>query len=124
MFLHLSVILSTAGGMSASVHDGIHPLPWQKPPRQTPPWADTPLRRHPREVIHLRRHPLGKHPPAQYMLGYTVSSACWDKHGYCCGRYTSYWNAFLFMTKSWGIVSCRITSCQSSATIYSRCILR
>ena len=37
MFLHLSVILST-GGMSASVHAGIHP-PWQ-----TPPWADT----HPR----------------------------------------------------------------------------
>ena len=33
------------------------------------PWADTPLQT----------------PP------------CWDRHGYCCGRYASYWNAFLFL---------------------------
>ena len=37
MFLHLSVILSTGGGVSASVHAGIHTPPWQ-----TPSWADTP----------------------------------------------------------------------------------
>ena len=34
-------------------------------------------------------HPPGQtHPP--------VPSACWDRLGYCCGRYASYWNAFLF----------------------------
>ena len=38
--------------------------------------------------------PPGRHPPAQCMLGYTVPSACWDRHGYCCGWYASYWNAF------------------------------
>ena len=34
----------------------------------------------------------------QCMLGYTVSSAsaCLYRHGCCCGRYASYWNAFLF----------------------------
>ena len=30
------------------------------------------------------------------MLGYTVPSACWDRHGYCCRWYASYWNASLF----------------------------
>ena len=34
--------------------------------------------------------PLGRHLPAQCMLGYTpLPSACWDRHGYCCGRYAS-----------------------------------
>ena len=35
----------------------------------------------------------GIHPPAQCMLGYTVPSACWDRHASCW--YASYWNAFL-----------------------------
>ena len=47
MFLHLSVILSTGGGVC-------HSAWWD-----TPPWADTPLGRHP-----LGRNPLpGRHPP-------------------------------------------------------------
>ena len=45
------------------------------------------------------KHP-GQTPPtpsAKCILGYTLTlpSACSDRRGYCCGRYTSYWNAFL-----------------------------
>ena len=53
---------------------------------------------------------LGYTPPAQCMLGYTVPSASWDRHGYCCRRYASYWNAFLLILdfygpqQSWGKV--------------------
>ena len=54
-------------GGSASVHAGIPP-----PREQTPPQADIPP---------------GADPPDQ-----TLPSA----DGYCCGRYASYWNAFLF----------------------------
>ena len=55
----------------------------------------------------IHHHPWADTPPAQCMLGYTpypvhagihpLPSACWDTHGYCCGRYTFYWNAFLFL---------------------------
>ena len=98
-----------SGGGSASVHAGI-PLPWTRhplgadapwtrhPPEQTPPGSRHPARsRHtPREQTPSRpgtpqgadtplgtRHTPGPgvHPPAD---------------GYCCGRYASYWNAFLF----------------------------
>ena len=49
MFLHLSVILFT-GGVSASVHAGIHPPEqtptphWEQTPpsKHTPPWEQTP----------------------------------------------------------------------------------
>ena len=54
-------------GGSASVHAGIPPLD-QTPLDQAPPW-DQALPRGPGT------------PPAD---------------GYCCGRYASYWNAFLF----------------------------
>ena len=88
------------GGVSASVHAGIHTHPLGRHhPGQTPSWADP-----------LAQCMLGyTHPPtpAQCLLGYThphpvhagihpLPSACWDRHGYCCGRYASYWNAFLF----------------------------
>ena len=63
MFLHQSVILFTGGCLP--------------PPGQTPtPWADThPLGRHPApwaDTTPLGRHPtpLGRHPPAQCMLGH------------------------------------------------------
>ena len=75
-------------------HTHTHTPPGRHPPGRHPlgrqPWADIPL---------------GRHPPAQCMLGYThtppsLPSACWDRHGYCCGRYASYWNAFLFNVHS------------------------
>ena len=52
MFLHLSVILST-GGVSASLHAGMH-TSWQ-----TPPLADIPLGRHQPQPPPLCRHPPG-----------------------------------------------------------------
>ena len=49
IFLHLSVILFTGGGVSASVHAGIPPPPGSRPPwEQTPPGS---------------RHPPGADPP-------------------------------------------------------------
>ena len=55
-----------------------HPPPWSRhhPWDQTPPWTDTPLEP---DTIEQRPPP---HPPTRY--------------GHCCGRYASYWNAFLF----------------------------
>ena len=61
------------------MHAGIHhPSPWADPPplgRQPPP---LPVVRH----RPLARPPGQTHPPAD---------------GYCCGRYASYWNAFLLL---------------------------
>ena len=93
MFLHLSVILFT-GGVSAPVHAGIHIPLGRHPPGRHPPPAQCMLGYTPP-------------PPAQCILGYTspcpvhagihpLPSACWDIHGYCCGQYAPYWNAFLF----------------------------
>ena len=68
MFLHLSVILFTGGGLSTSVYAGIpHTLGSRHPLLGADP-----------------RGP-GTPPPAG---------------GYCCGWYTSYWNAFLFIIPS------------------------
>ena len=65
------------------MHVGIHP------PGQTPPLADIPS---PWADIPLGKHPMGRHPPGIH----PQPSACWDRRGYCCGRYSSYWNAVLF----------------------------
>ena len=75
MFLHLSVIVSTGG--SAPVHAGIHP-PEQtpRPGADNPPGADTPS-------------------GADTLQEQTPPPAGTD--GYCCGRYASYWNAFLLL---------------------------
>ena len=63
------VCLST-GGCLPQCMLGYHPLPGaDTPPEQTPPGADTPQSRHPS-----------------------------PRYGHCCGRYASYWNAFLFQT--------------------------
>ena len=96
----LSVILFTVGGVSASVHAGIHPpfpgkysvTPWQvHPTGQVHPPAGTPSRQvhlpgsTPPEVPPGQVHPLRgtprKHPP----------------DGHCSGRCASYWNTFLSM---------------------------
>ena len=89
------------------------------------PLADTPpLGRHP-----PGRHPLGRHPPpsacwdtppAQCILGYTLlSSVCWDRHGYCCGRYASYRNAFLSLKGFYsGYLRLAGTSTVTSVSVY------
>ena len=85
MFLHLSVILST-GGMSASVHAGIH-TPHPPPPLgRHPHWTDTP---------HWQTAPWADSPQAD-TPGQTPPSPPPKADGYCRGRYASYWNAFLF----------------------------
>ena len=55
--------------------------PGRHPPGQTPPCRHTPM-----------QTPPGQTPPRAD----TPSPA----DGYCCGRYASYWNAFLFTIKS------------------------
>ena len=98
--------------MSAPLHTGLHPqadtpladtpladtpwvdTPWaDTPPGQTPPWADTPFSADTPRQTPPGQTPLGRHPPAQCMLGYThppcpvhagihtpLSSACLDTH--------------------------------------------
>ena len=73
MFLHLSVILFT-GRVSTSVHTGI-PIP-------PTPWEKTPLR---------EETPPGADTPNPPPLA----------HGYSCGRYASYWVAFLLQIVFW-----------------------
>ena len=71
MFLHLSVILFTGGGVYPSMQWGRHP-PDRHPPRQTTP---PPQGRHPRPWANT---------PLEY---YAIRSTS--------GRYSSYWNAYL-----------------------------
>ena len=86
MFLQASVILLT-GGVSASVHAGIHTPQEQTPPReqthpskQTPPGADTPPKqtplgsRHPpKQTPPTSRHPPGADTPPESRLQHTVN---------------------------------------------------
>ena len=56
-----------------------------------PPWTDTP----PGQIFPPRQtHPLGRHPPSRHCPPPPPKS-----DGYCSGRYSSYWNAFLFFGK-------------------------
>ena len=54
-------------------------------PQADTPWADTPWADTPQTdtlcPVHAEIH--------------LLPTACWDRYGYCCGWYTSYWNAFL-----------------------------
>ena len=112
MFSQACVKNSVNREMYPSIHFDRHPLWGMHWGRQTFPGRHTGVGVYP--SMHWSRHPLGKHspqgrhppsrqtPPAQGMLGYTLPlpSACWDTHppdGHCSGRYTSYWNAFLFL---------------------------
>ena len=96
MFLHLPVILSTGGYLLQRMLG--YPLgrhsPRQTPHRQTPSSWQTPWQTPPRAC--LDTHP----PPCPVHAGIhtPLPSACWDTRGYCCGRYASYWNAFLYYT--------------------------
>ena len=70
---------------------GVHP-----PGRQTPPGQTPAGKIHPRQT-----HPLGRHTPWADTppLGRHTSSEQTPpppRDSYCSGRYTSYWNAFLF----------------------------
>ena len=65
MFLHLSVILCTGRGVSASGPGEVSSTSWADTPWADPPWADTPLGRHPQVDTLLGRHPPGQNPHGQ-----------------------------------------------------------
>ena len=71
MFLQ-ACVCPHGGGGSASVHTGMPPGS-RHPQEQTPPGS---------------RHPPGADTPPP------------RRDGHCCGRYASYWNAFLFCHRS------------------------
>ena len=136
MFLHLSVILFTEGGSTwAGVAwtrytppgryppDQVHPpgpgTPSQAgnppgpgtppgrsiPQDQVPPWTGTP----PRQV-----HPPGsRHTPGQVHPPDQVHRPR-SRDGYCCGRYASYWNAFLFKVRPHVMFAFVLTSTSTS----------
>ena len=99
MFLQASVCPQWGVEVSASVHAGIpHPPRADTPRADTPPGADNPLSRHPQEQTPPRsRHPPGSRhtsPRADIPLGADTTPPL-PRYAHCCGRYASYWNAFL-----------------------------
>ena len=80
MFLHLFVILSTAGVCLSACWD------------TKPLWEAHPLPRntHPPEAHPLEAHPPEAHTPPPREAYTPLGDGC------RCGRYASYWNAFLF----------------------------
>ena len=90
-YLFTPFCLSTGGGGSASVYAGIPPPPEQTPqtsPPETrhPPWEGAPP---PEQAPLVANSPLWNSPPPG-------AAPPPPADGYCCGRYASYWNAFLF----------------------------
>ena len=75
---------------------------------QTPPGADTSQSRHPQSRHPPQADPPGsRHPPREQTPPRSRHPPGADtppRYGHCCGRYASYWNAFLlfhiyYMTK-------------------------
>ena len=88
-YVFTGVCLSTGGG-SASVHAGIPPPRDHAPPGPDPPGTRPPRTRPPRDQT----------PPRE---------RC-----YCCGRYASYWNAFLFelcLGMGGGVINSQASQC-------------
>ena len=82
MFLHLSVSHSVHRGGLPQCMLGCNP----PEPGTPPPGSRHPPHQHPLE----QTPPRTRHPPDQ--------APTLPADGYCCGRYASYWNAFLFQT--------------------------
>ena len=115
IFLHLSVILFTGGGTWAGTPWTGTP-PWAgTPPGRYTPWAGTP----PGQV-----HPPGRYtpwagtPPSRYTLPWagTPPPAMHAGIRSTSGRYTSYWNAFLFKNKSYLPIQCGVNSSVQTAS--------
>ena len=105
--MFLQACVCPHGGGSASVHAGIPHPPEKTPPREQthPPEADPPGNRHPPRSRHPHpqsrhtpqsRPPQGAHTPgSRHPPGADTPL----RDGHCCGRYASYWNAFLLVLK-------------------------
>ena len=87
IFLHLSVILFTGVGVSASVHAGI-PIPTADTPLEK-----TPLGADPSEKTPQSRHPPGADTPREQTAPWEADFGIRSMSG----RYASYWNAFLLL---------------------------
>ena len=103
MFLPL-VFHSVHGGGHASVYTGIPPPTPPYPREQPPPGPDTPWIRH----LPLPGTPPDQAPPQSRPIGPDIHI----RHlppadGYCCGRYASYWNAYLLQKFYWCILIVR-----------------
>ena len=87
MFLQASVCPQRGGGGGVCLS-----ACWDTtPPRSRPPRSRHPLEQTPpppRADTPQSRHPLGVDTPPQEQTR--------PRYGHCCGRYASYWNAFLF----------------------------
>ena len=73
-----------------------HPLEQKAPQEQTTPQEQTPPQK---QTAPQSRHP---HPPRADTPGNRCTPHPGSRHppprdGHCCGRYTSYWNALLFL---------------------------
>ena len=96
MFLHLSVILFR-GGVSQHVMGQTPPSPRKTPGRH--PQEDRPAPgRHPEDPTPGRQTPQGRHQEDPPQEDRPRGSRHPPADGYCCGRYASYWNAFLLHT--------------------------
>ena len=95
MFLHLSVILFTAGG--GGVPGQVSPRQVHTPREQVHPPGQVPLQDqvHPLQVPPRTGYPPGRNPPQDQVSSRTRYPPR-SRDSYCCGRYASYWNAFLF----------------------------
>ena len=95
MFLHLSVILSTGGGVCLSACWDTTPGTRHPPQTRHPPGPGTPPR--PGTPSDQAPTPDQAHPPEQTPLDQAPpQTSPPGAEGYCCERYASYWNAFLF----------------------------
>ena len=84
------------------------------PQEQTPPRSRHPQSRHPPQQTPLQSiHPHSRHPPHEQTPSRNRhpppgADTPPRRDGHCCGRYTSYWNAFLFLCcscqKLYGII--------------------
>ena len=78
-------------------HTHTHTLGADTPLEQTPPQSRHPLEQTP-QSRHLRSRPLGsRHPPGADTPPPEADNP--PENGHCCGRYASYWNAFLLTIK-------------------------
>ena len=91
MFLHVSVILFTRGGLPQCML-GYSPGPGTPPQDQAPPGSRHPPEHTPPEQTPQSRPPGTRPPPPSR---HPQGADTHPRVGYCCGRYASYWNAFL-----------------------------
>ena len=113
MFLQAPVCPQGGWGCLPQCMLGYHPpgadTPWEQapsrsrhpPPGADTPGADTPQSRHPLEATPKQTPPSRSRHPLEVDMP-PLADTPWEqippppqRYGHCCGRYASYWNAFL-----------------------------